>query len=131
MYITSNLEIMKIAPLFKVRGMRKALAHYTEVLDFTLVHPNESAQSWVVDLVNGDALLQLTVLEGDYLFGSVANVWVDDVDALFFRYKTRGLDTSGKEHSPVHLGPTDQSWGTREFYVTDADRNTLRFCQAR
>jgi len=30
---------------------------------------------------------------------------------------------------PDDLGPTDQTWGTREFYVTDADGNTLRFCQ--
>jgi len=110
--------------------MQKALAHYTRVLDFTLAYSDESAESLVVDLVNGDAVLQLTVLEGDYLFGSVANVWVDDVDVLFSRYKSRGLDTSGRENSPVHQGPTDQSWGTREFYVTDEDRNTLRFCHA-
>ncbi|WP_432327650.1 hypothetical protein ACRQ5D_30765 [Mucilaginibacter sp. P25] len=33
------------------------------------------------------------------------------------------------KESPVHQGPTDQTWGTREFYVTDTDGNTLRFCQ--
>jgi hypothetical protein len=27
----------------------------------------------------------------------------------------------------VHEGPIDQSWGMREFYVTDEDGNTLRF----
>jgi len=120
---------MKVVPLFKVRDMRAALVHYTEVLDFQLAFPDESAESCVVDLVNGDAALQLTTLEGDYLFGSVANVLVDNVDALFAQYKRRGLDTSGKKDSPVHQGPVDQSWGRREFYVTDADRNTLRFSQ--
>jgi len=29
----------------------------------------------------------------------------------------------------VHLGPVDQTWGTREFYVTDLEGNTLRFMQ--
>jgi hypothetical protein len=83
----------------------------------------------VVDLINGTAELQLTMHEGDYLFGSVANVWVENVDNIFQKYLDRGLDTSGREESPVHRGPTNQSWGTREFYVTDQDRNTLRFCQ--
>jgi len=121
---------MKIVPLFKVRDMRAALIHYTAVLDFTISDPNDSADSPVVDLVNGDAMLQLTTMEGDYLFGSVANLLVDDVDSLFAKYKSRGLDTSSKKDSPVHQGPTDQSWGRREFYVTDADHNTLRFCMS-
>jgi len=120
---------MIIVPIFKVRDMRAALLHYTEVLDFVLTDPGDSAASGVVDIANGDAALQLTIYEGDYLFGSVANVWAPDVDALFAKYKSRGLDTSGKKDSPVHQGPVDQSWGRREFYVTDADRNTLRFCQ--
>ena len=118
---------MKIVPVFKVRDMRAALVHYTQVLDFVMTDPEDTADSFVVDLGNGDACFQLTVLEGDYLFGSVANIWVEDVDALFAKYKQRGLDTSTKEGSPVHQGPVDQSWGRREFYVTDTDRNTLRF----
>jgi hypothetical protein len=109
--------------------MEQALKHYTGVLDFKIKYPEASASDGVIDLVNGAAELQLTTYEGDYLFGSVVNVWVEDVDSLFKKYLGRGLDTSGKKESPVHQGPTDQSWGTREFYVTDQDRNTLRFCQ--
>ena len=119
--------MMKIVPLFKVRDMRAALVHYTEVLDFEMTDPDDTADSPVVDLGNGGAVFQLTTFEGDYLYGSVANVWVDDVDSLFAKYKSRGLDTSAKKNSPVHQGPVDQTWGRREFYVTDADGNTLRF----
>jgi hypothetical protein len=72
---------------------------------------------------------QITTFESDRLFGSVTYVYVDDVDALFAKFKHRGLDTSHKPNSPVHQGPVDQTWGRREFYVTDADGNTLRFCQ--
>jgi len=73
--------------------------------------------------------LQITTHESESLFGSVVYVWVPDVDILFAKYKSRGLDTFGKLNSPVHQGPVDQTWGRREFYVTDADGNTLRFCQ--
>ncbi|GAB3937261.1 VOC family protein [Mucilaginibacter myungsuensis] len=119
---------MKLIPVFKVRDMRSALKHYTEVLDFEMTDPNDTVDSFVVDLGKDGADFQLTTMEGDYLFGSVANVWVDDVDAAFAKYVSRGLDTSGKPNSPVHQGPVNQTWGRREFYVTDADGNTLRFC---
>jgi len=42
------------------------------------------------------------------------------------RAQSAGLDTSRQSGSPV-----DQTWGTREFYVTDPDGNTLRFRQLR
>lgn len=122
---------MKMTPLFKCRNMKNAVDFYTRILDFKLKYAEASTNDWVVDLINNDsAELQLTVLESDNLFGSVVNVWVDDVDGLFHKYLERGLDTSNKKNSPVHQGPLDQTWGTREFYVTDDDGNTLRFCKA-
>lgn len=121
---------MKIIPLFKCRNMKNALGFYTGILDFRLKYAEASVNDWVIDLINEGAELQLTVLESDNLFGSVINVWVDDVDGLFKKYLERGLDTSNKKNSPVHQGPLDQTWGTREFYVTDDDGNTLRFCKA-
>lgn len=119
-----------MVPLFRCSDMKKAIAFYTTVLDFTLKEPDASPDDWVVDLVNGDAELVLTSLDGDQSRGIAINVRVDDVDSLFQKYKTRGLDTSHKTESPVHQGPLNQSWGTREFYVTDADGNTLRFVQS-
>jgi len=62
---------MKIIPLFKVRSMQKAIVHYTELLDFELTDPNDSADSFVVDLANGEAALQLTVLESDQVIHCV------------------------------------------------------------
>ena len=110
--------------------MKNALDFYTGILNFRLKYAEASVNDWVIDLINEDAELQLTVLESDNLFGSVINVWVDDVDGLFNKYLERGLDTSNKKNSPVHQGPLDQTWGTREFYITDNDGNTLRFCKA-
>jgi uncharacterized glyoxalase superfamily protein PhnB len=116
---------MKLIPLLKVRNMKQAVSFYTEILDFTLKFPDEELNIFCVDLINGDAELQLT--ETDGIFGVAINVWVDEVDELFKKYMNRGLDNSKKKESPVHQSPLDQTWGRREFYVTDNDGNTLRF----
>lgn len=122
--------MMKMVPLFKCSDMKDAIAFYTHVLDFELKYTEASAGDPVVDLINQGAELQLTVLENSRLFGSVVNIWVDDVDGLFKKYVDRGLDVSHKKDSPVHQCPLNQTWGTREFYVTDHDDNTLRFCES-
>jgi hypothetical protein len=64
-------------------------------------------------------------------FGQAIAVLTDDVDALFRKFRARGLRTPGNPEAPtmVHEGPIDQSWGTSEFYVDDPDGNTLRFMQ--
>lgn len=116
-------------PIFRCRDMEASISFYTGILDFELKEPDASPKDWVVALVNGEAEILLTSLEGDQKPGFAVNVQVDDVDRLFEKYVKRGLDTSNKEGSPVHQGPINQSWGTREFYVTDADGNTLRFCK--
>jgi uncharacterized glyoxalase superfamily protein PhnB len=124
-----SLKAMKIIPLLKVRDMQAAIRHYTEVLDFRMTWPSDTVDSPVVDLGHEEMSLQITTLESENLFGSVVYVYTTDVDALFAKYKSRGLDNANKPNSPVHQGPVNQTWGRREFYVTDADGNTLRFCQ--
>lgn len=121
---------MKMIPLLRCRDMKEAISFYTAILDFELKYPEASPGDWVIDLVNGEAELQLTSLEGDQRTGIAVNVRVEDVDGLFEKYIQRGLDISGKQGSPVHQGPLDQSWGMREFYVTDPTGNTLRFGKA-
>jgi catechol 2,3-dioxygenase-like lactoylglutathione lyase family enzyme len=118
---------MKAIPVIKCKDMEKSLAFYTSVLDFELKYKDASPGDWVIDLVNGDAEIQLSILGGDGSFGSAVNIRVEDVDGLFRKYTARGLDTSGKKESPVHQAPLDQSWGMREFYVDDPNGNTLRF----
>jgi len=123
-----KIKSMKVVPLFKVSDMQAALKHYTEVLDFVMTWPGDTPGSPVVDLGHDGTLeLQITTHESERLFGSIANVWVEDVDVLFDKYKKRGM--LGKPNSPVHQGPIDQTWGRREFYATDPDGNTLRFVQ--
>jgi catechol 2,3-dioxygenase-like lactoylglutathione lyase family enzyme len=120
---------MKMIPIFRVTDMQKAINFYTQTLDFKVADPNSTAEDWVVLLENDGAELILTILEGDQKIGIATNVLVRDIDAHFNKFLVRGLDTSNREESPVHQGPVDQSWGNREFYVTDSDGNTLRFIE--
>ena len=118
---------MRIVPVFKCTDMKTALFFYTKILDFKIKYKDASENDPVVFLKNGGAEIMLSTMVGEKPFRSAANVYVRDVDALFKKYLDRGLDISGKEDSPVHQGPLNQTWGTREFYVSDPDDNTLCF----
>jgi uncharacterized glyoxalase superfamily protein PhnB len=118
---------MKMIPFFRCSN---SLNFYTRVLDFTLKYPDIQPDAIVVDLVNGDAELALTTLTGDQRTAINVYVAVENVDKLYRKYKKRGLIVPKDDHSPVHVSLIDQTWGRREFYVTDADGNTLRFFQS-
>jgi catechol 2,3-dioxygenase-like lactoylglutathione lyase family enzyme len=112
--------------------MRAALAFYTGVLDFERVDGDDTLDDPCVSaLARGGDYIFLSSHRGDGEFGQAITVLTDDVDALFRKFRQRGLATPGNPDAPqmVHEGPIDQSWGTREFYVDDPDGNTLRFTQ--
>jgi catechol 2,3-dioxygenase-like lactoylglutathione lyase family enzyme len=115
---------MKIIPVFHVSDMKKSLDFYTKVLGFQLKFP-DAPEDIVINITNDYADIQLSSIDGTT--NAVVNVRVGEVDKLFETFIARGLDTSKKRESPVHQGPFDQTWGMREFYVTDHDGHTLRF----
>ncbi len=122
---------MKIVPVIKCRDLQRSLLFYTQVLDFQLKWPGyEERQlaNGVVDLVRDGAELQLSRHGGDGVFGSLNRVFVDDVDERYTIFRQRGLDTTRRPDSPIHTAPIDQTWGLREFAVTDPDSNNLCFC---
>jgi catechol 2,3-dioxygenase-like lactoylglutathione lyase family enzyme len=110
--------------------MRASLDFYTRVLDFELVETDgdTSGPSFSV-LKRGPDYMFLSSHSGDGEFGQAVAVVVDDVEALWQKFLQRGHRPPGDPGSPVHEGPTDQSWGNREFYVDDPDGNTMRFMQ--
>ena len=116
---------MRFVPLLKVADIRRSAGFYTEVLDFKIADCDADLSSPVIDLLRDGAKMQLCEFDG--IPAIAVTVEVDEVDDLFRSYIERGLDTSAKRNSPVHQGPIDQTWGFREFYVTDPDGNTLRF----
>jgi catechol 2,3-dioxygenase-like lactoylglutathione lyase family enzyme len=123
---------MAILTTIRCRNMKTSLAFYTGVLDFERVGGDDDVvdPSCCVLSRNGDRVL-LSSHRGDGEFEQVVVVTTDDVDAVFRKFRKRGLCTPGNPDAPeeVHEGPIDQSWGTREFYVDDPDGNTLRFTQ--
>lgn len=116
---------MKIIPLLHCPELKQAVRFYTTILDFTLKYPEESNNDWVVTIVNND--VEILLVSKDGIPRTSVYIRVDDVDAVFKKYIKRGLIVPNSPDSPVHNSPIDQTWGLREFYVTDPFGNTLRF----
>jgi len=119
---------MSIIPVVRSSQIMRSVAFYTEVLDFRLVGvwPEPADPGFAVLTRNGDEL-HLSSHGGDGAYGQSVTVLVDDVNELFARFRARGLDGSHKPDSPIHQGPTDQTWGTREFCADDPDGNKVCF----
>lgn len=121
---------MAIIPTVRCSNMRQSLAFYTSVLDFEHVDGDDGLADPSFSVVSRDGgRLFLSSHRGDGEFGQAVVITTDNLDALFRKFRERGLRTPGNPNSPVHEGPIDQTWGTREFYVDDPDGNTLRFTQ--
>ena len=123
---------MAIVPTLRIRSMRASLAFYTGVLDFEQVGGDGRVDdpAYCVLARRGDYLI-LSSHRGDGESGQAVVVTTDDADADWRFFRARGLTVprEAAARSPVHAGPLDQTWGTREFYVDDPDGNTLRFTQ--
>ena len=120
---------MAIIPTIRCRNMRESVAFYTGVLDFEHVYGDLDDPTFIV-LSRGGHRVFLSSHAGDGVFGQAIVVETGNIDELFLFFRGRGMRPRGPEgRSPVHEGPIDQTWGTREFYVDDPDGNTLRFTQ--
>ena len=122
---------MQTVPVVKCSDLSRSIRFYTEVLDFERKWPqyaDSETANGVAHLVKAGAELQLSRHAGDGVFGSLQRVFVDDVDERYRTFRSRGLDTTRRPESPIHTAPVDQTWGLREFSVTDPDGNGLCFC---
>ncbi len=116
---------MKLIPLLRCKNLKEAVHFYTTILDFKLKNPDNADDEWVIELTHGDAEILLASMDGTPRVALYVSV--DDVDATFANYVSRGFVVPNNPASPVHNGPIDQTWGLREFYINDPDGNTLRF----
>jgi catechol 2,3-dioxygenase-like lactoylglutathione lyase family enzyme len=119
-----------IIPTFVVRDMAEAIAFHTGVLDFQLAFVMNEDDPFFALLTRGADELHLSRHSEGRPFGrSTAVVVCENVDALFAAFVARGLSPPIRPESPVHEGPLDQTWGTREVYIDDPSGNTLCFQQ--
>ena len=72
-------------------------------------------------MMRDDIRIHLSSFPEDGKAGNAIILVVDDVDALYKEYSQKDVK--------IALPPTDQSWGNREMYITDADNNSIRFTQ--
>jgi catechol 2,3-dioxygenase-like lactoylglutathione lyase family enzyme len=103
---------MKIVSAIKGRDLERSVEFYTGTLDFERKWPEHEAletANGVAHLVGDGAELQLSRHAGDGVFGSLSRVFVDDVDERYFTFRRRGLDTTLRPESPVHIAPVDQT----------------------
>jgi uncharacterized glyoxalase superfamily protein PhnB len=111
-------------PELHVKSSLTAKEFYSTRLGFDCVsswRPDEAKEDpCYMGFVRDGVRLSVTSFQ-DGALGASVYVYVDDVDALHAEFVRKGV--------PI-LGPlVDQTWGTREFGVTDPDQNKLRFGQ--
>jgi catechol 2,3-dioxygenase-like lactoylglutathione lyase family enzyme len=112
-------------PVLHVASSVAAEHFYCGLLGFRLEAANRPDPArpdpCYMSVSRGGVRLHLSSFAGDGVSGGVVYVAVRDVDALHAEFRARGV--------PIDTGPVDQTWGNREMYVKDADRNSLRFVQ--
>jgi uncharacterized glyoxalase superfamily protein PhnB len=115
--------IKSATPLLHVSNSAAAQKFYCDRLGFRLEFAHCSDESLpdpcYMGISRDGVWIIVSSFSGDGVAGGVVNFVVDDVDALHDEFV--GKDVK------IDLAPTDQTWGTREMYVKDADGNSLRF----
>lgn len=118
--------MLKLAvPLLHVSNAAAAVDFYCNRLGFRpeFAHRADDAKSdpCYMGITRDGIWLNLSSFSGDGVPGGVVNLIVDDVDALHTEFVEKGV--------PIDLAPVDQTWGSREMYVKDADGNSIRFIE--
>jgi uncharacterized glyoxalase superfamily protein PhnB len=114
-------------PVLHVADAEAAEAFYTSRLGFAVLStwradPNLANPAYLAIERDGVRLHLTSFKDGTVgTWTSNVYIWVDDVDAVYEELRGRGVATVS--------APVDQSWGTREFGVRDADRNVIAFGQ--
>ncbi|MBL8913013.1 MAG: VOC family protein [Archangium sp.] len=109
-------------PVHRCVDLDRALKFYVDVLGAKLEFREGpySGVKW------NEHRFHVSQNSGDGALGAATVVDVDDVDAVFTALTRNGY-VAPTDRGPVFLGPTDQTWGNREWYVADPDGNVLRF----
>jgi uncharacterized glyoxalase superfamily protein PhnB len=115
--------ILRAIPLLHVSNAASAVEFFSNGLGFQLefVYRPEGVETdpCYMGLSRDGVWINLSSFSGDGVAGGVVNLMVDNVDSLYAEFTAK--------HVEVDTLPVDQTWGSREMYVKDADGNCLRF----
>jgi uncharacterized glyoxalase superfamily protein PhnB len=118
----SQTMLRTAIPVLHVSSSAAAEVFYCQKLGFTrefAYRPTAAADPCYMGVVRDEARVHLSSFPGDGVAGSLVYLVVDDVDALHREFAEKGV--------PIEMAPTNQSWGNREMYVRDEDRNKIAF----
>ena len=117
--------LKRAIPMLHVSQSVKAAQFYCDGLGFHerfVYRPDHPKQDpCYMGLERDGVRLHVSSFLGDGVPGGVATFIVDDLDALHAELVAKGVS--------LDFEPTLQSWGNREMYVTDMDRNSVRFIE--
>jgi len=112
-------------PVMKVTSSIAAEQFYCHGLGFIVLaswRPDETKDDpRYMTLARDGARLHVHSFQSGTVGAGAVYVFVDNVDALYEELLSSGVSVSGP--------PIDQTWGTREIVVRDADRNVVTFGQ--
>ena len=112
-------------PVIQVSGAIAAEEFYCKGLGFKLLsawRPDQTKDDpCYMTLVRDEARLHIHSFRSGTTGAGAVYVFVDDADALYAELMANAVPVSGP--------PIDQTWGTREIAVRDADRNVVTFGQ--
>jgi hypothetical protein len=107
-------DLRRIAPIFAVRDLDRALAHYDRLGFATRAYVGGGYGYATRDGIE----IHLGVVPAEDRRTSGAYLFVEDADELAARWRAAGVD--------VHP-PQDTEWGQHEGAVVDPDGNVIRF----
>jgi uncharacterized glyoxalase superfamily protein PhnB len=106
-----------VIPILNVSNVAASLEYYVELLGFDdSWHWGHPPTFGGVRTSGGEIQF---CQDGQGQRGTWLSVWVDDVDALYERLRTAGVD--------IRQQPTTFEWGVRELNVADPDGHRIRF----
>jgi catechol 2,3-dioxygenase-like lactoylglutathione lyase family enzyme len=107
--------VEKIMPSFPCNDVPAAVAHYRDVLGFSVNYAQHD-----IGVMDRDAARILLIARTPEMTGtSACYLYVRDADQLHAQLTERGAHVEG--------APVSQAWGLREFHVRDVDGNRLTF----
>ncbi len=107
-------SLRRIAPIFAVRDVEEAMAHYRRLGFATRPYEGGGYAFATRDGIE----IHLGSAPADRLGSSSAYLWVEDADALAAEWLAAGVDVRT---------PQDTEWGQHEGAVIDPDGNVIRF----
>ena len=120
-----SMMIKAAIPIIRVRSSVHAQAFYCEKLGFILAFayrpdPTRSDPCYM-GLHRDGVQIHVSSFEANGPTGMSVAFHAESVDSLHAEFESKGV--------PIHMPPTDQTWGNREMYLRDPDDNKLAFLQ--